>query len=332
VTKKLQLNAVKALSMVSSRSYLQRVFEKNVEKLISNTDTSEQKSRNLEVLLQVMGSVSMSQDFINKCVSLVKSYMLSNEPFFEKMSYKLLIKIVPKMHSSFMKEIIKILLSHSNIKAGTKQIRLACVSCIFDISSAHVVQAFLPEIVTAVRQTNNKTRKTAKDLLSRVAGSLGEEQLVSLITAGFGGSSSLIKADPVAAITSLMKGLSPQFVGQLLPLVLLLTHEKNREVYRAVLKFLKQYLKAAAKEDLKAQLAQIMDALLKNDERSKDVCIALVKHFIEKCIRKLGKETVKQLTPLEHQKLVPFYLLSYPRCSTLTSPSSSSKRKSSRRK
>ena len=48
-----------------------------------------------------------------------------------------------------------------------------------------------------------------------------------------------------------------------------------------------------------------MDALLKNDERSKDVCIALVKHFIEKCIRKLGKETVKQLTPLEHQKLVP---------------------------
>lgn len=83
----------------------------------------------------------------------------------------------------------------------------------------------------------------------------------------------------------------------MLPIMLMLINEKNREIYRAVLKYLKQYLKIVTKEDLKVQLNQIMTALLTQDTRSKDVCIALIKHFIEKSIRKLGKDLVKQLTP-----------------------------------
>ena len=37
--------------MCANRSYLQRVFDKNVEKLTSNADTYEQKQRNIEVIL-----------------------------------------------------------------------------------------------------------------------------------------------------------------------------------------------------------------------------------------------------------------------------------------
>jgi len=49
-----------------------------------------------------------------------------------------------------------------------------------------------------------------------------------------------------------------------------------------------------------------MSALLSVDERSRGSQIAFVKHFVEKCIRKFGRDKVLAACPLEHQKLVIF--------------------------
>lgn len=75
----------------------------------------------------------------------------------------------------------------------------------YDNQGSEVVLEFLPEMITALRQTNKKTRKAAKSLLRKIAEREGSEKLIQCVLAGLGGVSSLVKADSVAAMTLLMK-------------------------------------------------------------------------------------------------------------------------------
>jgi hypothetical protein len=50
----------------------------------------------------------MGSDGLSKTLSLVKKYLKTDDANFEKLGYKLLIKLMPKMHSSFTKVIIEI--------------------------------------------------------------------------------------------------------------------------------------------------------------------------------------------------------------------------------
>jgi hypothetical protein len=54
----------------------------------------------------------MGSDGLSKTLSLVKKYLKTDDANFEKLGYKLLIKLMPKMHSSFTKVIIEILNEH----------------------------------------------------------------------------------------------------------------------------------------------------------------------------------------------------------------------------
>jgi hypothetical protein len=51
----------------------------------------------------------MGTDNVSKTLTLVKRYLQMNDSVFEKLGYKLLIKLMPKMHSSFSKVIVEIL-------------------------------------------------------------------------------------------------------------------------------------------------------------------------------------------------------------------------------
>lgn len=66
--------------------------------------------------------------------------------------------------------------------------------------------------------------------------------------AGLGASSSLIKADTIEASALLMGLLSPQFMDEILNIYLLLFNEKNKEIFRSLLKFLKKHIKLNSKE------------------------------------------------------------------------------------
>ena len=48
----------------------------------------------------------MNSNNLLNTVTLVKNYLKSNDAIYEKKAYKLLIKLVPKMHSSYMKDVI----------------------------------------------------------------------------------------------------------------------------------------------------------------------------------------------------------------------------------
>lgn len=89
--------------------------------------------------------------------------------------------------------------------------------------------------------------------------------------AGFGGQSSLMKADTLEGLTFFLKkeDLDESFKGDLLEIVLMLCKEKNRESYKGVLKFLKGFVKVSTKDVLADKLKSILVAILTLDERSR---------------------------------------------------------------
>lgn len=70
---------------------------------------------------------------------------------------------------------------------------------------------------------------------------------ISLVSAGLGAPSSLMKADSVVAISFLLekfgKSIETSFIKEVNSLILLLLKEQNKEIFKAILVYLKKYMK-----------------------------------------------------------------------------------------
>lgn len=95
--------------------------------------------------------------------------------------------------------------------------------------------------------------------------------MINGVVAGFAGKSSLMKVDSLQALTYIIKqgGLEPAFLEELLDVTLLLFKEKNREVYKGLVKFLKAYLKMQILELSEKKLSVILTTLLTIDDQSR---------------------------------------------------------------
>ena len=110
-----------------------------------------------------------------------------------------------------------------------------------------IVQKLLPEILLALKETNRKTRKVAIDIikfLTQKFQSFGAAPLfASLISAGLAAKTSLMKSVAILGIAQVIKegdaAFEVDFIWETTSIVLLMIKEKNREIFRSVLRYLK---------------------------------------------------------------------------------------------
>jgi hypothetical protein len=85
---------------------------------------------------------------------------------------------------------------------------------------------------------------------------------ISMISAGLGAVSSLMKADSIVAIGSLLnmfgKEVDHIFIKEVNSIILLLLKEQNKEIFKAVLVYLKKYMKVLLKNELEGDIADIL--------------------------------------------------------------------------
>lgn len=163
---------------------------------------------------------------------------------------------------------------------------------------------FLPVVVVNIKSRNIKTRRYAKEMLKKLvelehSGSAHRRirvnsLSVSAVIAGLAGSSSYSKSCAVQALGYLFKGFHRRFEEELrqslLELVLMLTRERNKEVFLAVMKFVKTFVKLEKKEAILANKEAICGTIFHEECELGEQFRVKVRGVIMVLMHKLGRE------------------------------------------
>jgi len=204
------------------------------------------------------GSIDMAKHYdISK--QFIKIFLTERRGF-QKRAFKLLEVLAHKVHASFLSELFEILEDAKLVQSSSKFGKLSCILTILSKMEytsenmeevVQIVQKLLPEILLALKETNRKTRKVAIDIIRFLTSkftSFGAASLfASLISAGLAAKTSLMKSVAILGLAQVIKeggsDFEVDFIWETTSIVLLMIKEKNREIFRSVLRYLKVFFK-----------------------------------------------------------------------------------------
>ena len=198
-------------------------------------------------------------------------------------------------------------------------------------TSLHFIPTILSEVVIACKETNEKARTAAFELLTLMGRRMAEgglitaakvphlgpdaadipatlEEYFTMLAAGLAGGSPHVVAASVAALARCLyefgDELADETKSELVQTMDLFLTSPNREIVRAVLGFVKVAVIALPKAMVQPRLASLVPHLLAWGKEHKNQFKAKVKHIMERLMRRFGTEIVEKVTPEEDWKLV----------------------------
>ena len=193
------LSLLKAISKICSQEYLERIYLKNIQRLIEDKAANKLISRILlatkeaDLILSISGSLELKGSKYDIAIKFTKTFLGENN-IFQKKAYKMLNVIITKVHESFLAGMLEILNEYKVVTAGARGARLNCIHDIIQkieftptkIGDIFLVlQKFLPEILVALKESNKKARKGSLDVLKMVTNKMKEagyiKQFINLV-------------------------------------------------------------------------------------------------------------------------------------------------------
>jgi hypothetical protein len=200
-------------------------------------------------------------------------------------------------------------MNNSNIK----QVRMEMLSSL--------AEHFLPLVMVNIKSRNKKTRQNAKDVLRRLvelehSGRNNNARIrvnslsVSAVIAGLAGSSSYVKSCAVQGLGYLLKGFHFMFENDLkqslLELVLMLTREKNKEIFLSVLKFFKTFVKLETGENIRKNKVAIQGTVFHEDCELGVHYRAKIKGILMILVRKLGRDETSWIVGEQWKNMIRY--------------------------
>ncbi|KAJ5112608.1 hypothetical protein N7532_000653 [Penicillium argentinense] len=204
-------------------------------------------------------------------------------------------------------------------------------------SELHFIPAILSEVVLGCKESNEKARTAAFDLLIHLAnrtidternppGTMIRNSLVphmpddspdapatieeffTMVSAGLAGSSPHMVAASVTALSRLFfeyqNKLQPEVLGDLVQTVELFLTSNNREIVRSVLGFVKVAVVILPDEALRPRLSALVPNLMAWNKEHKGRLRSKVKGIIDRLVRRFGAPLMENLVGEDDRKLV----------------------------
>jgi len=323
------IKLIRTLAGLCSKKYLEDIYLKHINKILGEKLNGRSFThihiKECDILIAMAGSIELSSNENDK-YELTKKFIrafLSDKAGFQKRAFKLLEILSKKVHSSFLPEMLAILDEIQLVETSSKLGKLSCILTILEKMEysvegmeeiVQIVQKIMPEVLIVLKESNKKARKVAINIIKFLAGKFQEHEaaslFASLVTAGLAAKTSLMKSATILGMAQVIKeshaGDDPNFVWETTSIVLLMIKEKNREIFKAVIQFLKAYMKVTPKPELQKNLQNILVPLFEWDEDGRDQNKLMLRYLIEKLIRKLGRNVVEEAIPGEHKKLIKY--------------------------
>lgn len=273
----------------------------------------------------------MDMENINLLYRVIKPYLLDDtDGAMQKRSYAVLVSICDN-HPSFMT-------TEANLKDMTesiceslltcsipaKKMRLRClvhlINAMVDAQEVNVdnlIPNLVGEIILCTKEANGKAREAAFELLVAMANLMrakhpetGLMEYLQMVLGGLAARTPHMRSASVVCLSRLVfefgrtEAVIQTAMPQLLKTVLMLLHEKAREVIKSVIGFMKLGIAMLPKEQLREFLPDITNGLLVWIGQSKNRFRAKTRIILIKLCRKYGYEEVAELVPEEDRALI----------------------------
>ncbi|TMW63544.1 hypothetical protein Poli38472_002485 [Pythium oligandrum] len=275
----------------------------------------------------------MDMENVNLLYRVIKPYLLDDtDGAMQKRSYAVLVSICDN-HPSFMaaEENLKdmtesICESLLTCSIPAKKMRLRCLVYLIramqhtdaaTIPAGDLIPNLVGEIMLCTKEANGKAREAAFELLIAMANLLRAKQpetgLVEFVQMLLGGLAARTPHMRSAAVICLSRVVFEfgredasvqQMMPQLLKTVLMLFHEKAREVIKSSISFMKLGIAMLSRKELEAFLPDIINGLLVWIGESKNRFRAKTRIILIKLCRKYGYEKIAAIVPPEDRALI----------------------------
>lgn len=283
----------------------------------------------MSLAMALIGHVD--EESINLLYRVIKPYLLDDtDAPMQKRSYAVLVSICDN-HPAFMA-------SESNLQDMTGSICESLLTCsipakkmrlrvlvhlinaMANVDGAHAKE-FIPnlvgEIMLCTKEANGKAREAAFELLIAMANLMkskdpanGLMEYLQMVLGGLAARTPHMRSASVICLSRLVfefgrtDDVIVRAMPQLLKTVLMLLHEKAREVIKSVIGFMKLGIAMLPKEELEAFLPDIINGLLVWIGESKNRFRAKTRIILIKLCRKYGYERISELVPEEDRALI----------------------------
>ncbi|XAR68507.1 hypothetical protein NMG60_11003649 [Bertholletia excelsa] len=343
-------DAITCLSSISDSSVIKSVFTSSLERLQLINDLAELGNRGSHTASvdQEEGSLTFgeknvrrcqalelassflegaSEDLISLIYNLIKQTLQESDEVGQSEAYHTLSRILGE-HSWFCSshgnEVMDFLLGlKPPVNITSLRGRFAC----FQILLVHAIKerldeenskAFLVlnEIILTIKDSTEKARKAAYDMLLSINSSLQRsssatsdehyQNLINMIMGYLSGSSPHIKSGAVSALSVLIYDNADicTLAPDLVPSILELLQTKAVEVIKAVLGFVKVLVSCLHVEHLENFLPDIINGVLPWSSVSRHHFRTKVTVILEIMLRKCGSAAVELLVPEKHKNFV----------------------------
>ncbi|RHY36152.1 hypothetical protein DYB38_002852 [Aphanomyces astaci] len=332
------LDTITNYATLAEPEFVQNVFKQLMQTLLQTTTAAKksadpkapaavamlaQAHLHMSIALALVGIIDVSQ--VALLYRVVKPYMLDDtDPVMQKRSYSVLVTICdthPAFAAEHLTDMIESL-SESLLTCSVpaKKMRLRCLHQIVRAIEAaeHPDTAFVPtlvgEIMLCTKEANAKAREAAFEVLLAMAKLLDAQgnlmDFIQMVLGGLAARTPHMRSASVLCLSRLVFEFGrtevtiQQAMPDLLRTVLMLLHEKAREVIKSVIGFLKLGIAILPKEALVEFLPSIVNGLLQWIGESKARFRAKTRTIMMKLCRKFGYEYVASLVPEADRKLI----------------------------
>ncbi|KAI6249720.1 Ribosomal RNA-processing protein [Erysiphe necator] len=293
--------------------------------------------------LVVVISTYLHEESVQTLLNLASMMLkINSDPPLQKKAYK----IIPRLSMSEIGrdvlvkqsyELQQMLISSSDLVCtAAKKDRLAAISALIPYlpsDSLHFIPAILSEVVISCKETNEKARTAAFDLLVLMGEKMASstniiienkkiphmpddspsvsaslEEYFTMVSAGLAGSTPHMQSACVTALTRILyhfyEKLTHETISELVETMDIYLASNNREIVRSVLGFVKVCVISLPISIMQPRLSSLVPNLMVWSHEHKGQFKAKVKHIIERMIRRFGVETVIKFCPSEDRKLI----------------------------
>lgn len=263
-----------------------------------------------------------------------------NDPQLQKKAYKLIPRLAEsEVGRAALKdrngELQQLLLaSAEKASAPARRDRLHAILQVIESlpqSDLHFIPSILSEIVISAKETNEKAREAAYNLLVAMGEKMAEggkvvqakvpnmpadaptveaslEEYFTMVSAGLAASSAHMISASITAVTRILyqfhDRISEQTVTNLCDLMDIFLQNPNREIVRSVLGFVKVEVISLPEPLIRPRLSTLLSNLMVWSHEHKAHFKAKVKHIVERMVRKFGVDEVERACPAEDRKLI----------------------------
>lgn len=263
-----------------------------------------------------------------------------NDPQLQKKAYKL----IPRLAES---EIGKLALKERNgelqqlllnsaekASAPARRDRLHAILQVIEHlpqSDLHFIPSVLSEVVISAKETNEKAREAAYNLLVAMGEKMAEggkvvqtkvpnmpvdaptvdaslEEYFTMVSAGLAATSPHMISATITAVTRILyqfySQVSQETITSLLEVMDIFLQNPNREIVQSVLGFVKVEVISLPESLVRPRLHTLLSNLMVWSHEHKAHFKAKVKHIVERMVRKFGVEDVERACPAEDRKLI----------------------------